>query len=119
MKLRLVLAGLDAEQVEQLVLPLADQRLRDDQQHALRPLGPALGDDQPGLDRLAEPDLVGEDAAAFAEAPQREDHRVDLMRVGVDPRLALRRRVAFPVVRTADADEVLGEDAPVERVRGP
>ena len=115
-EVRLVLAGLDAEQVQQLVLPLADQRLRHDQQDALRPFGPALRDDQAGLDGLAEPDLVREDAAAFAQAPEREDHGVDLVRVRVDPRLPLRGGVALAVVRPADADEVLGEDAEVEGV---
>ena len=117
MKLRLIFPSLDVEQVEQLVLPLADQRLRDDQQDALRAFGPALGDHQARLDRLAQSDFVGEDAAAFAEPAQREDHRVDLVRVGIDPRLALRGRVAFPVIGTADADELFGEDAPVERVK--
>ena len=113
-EVRLILARLDAEQVEQLVLPLADQRLRDDQQDALRAFGPALGDHQAGLDRLSEADLVGEDAAAFAETPEREDHRVDLVGVGIDARLPLRRRVALAVVRPTDADEVLGEHAKVE-----
>ena len=117
-EVRLVLARLDAEQVEQLVLPLADQRLGHDQQDALRAFGAALGDDQARLDRLSQPDLVREDAAALAQASEREDHRVDLVGVGVDPRLPLRRRVALPVVRPADADEVLGEDAPVEGVEG-
>ena len=113
-----VLGRLDAEQVQQLVLPLADQRLRHDQQDALRALGPALGDDQSGFDRLAEPDLVGEDAAAFAQPPEREDDRVDLMGVRIDARLPLRGRVALAVVRPPDADEVLGEDAEVEGVEG-
>jgi hypothetical protein len=115
---RLVLAGLDAEQSEQLVLPLPDQRLRDDQQDALRAFGPALGDDQSRLDCFAQPDFISEDAAALAETPQREDHRVDLVGIGVDARLPLRRGIAFPVVGTADADEILGEDALVEGVKG-
>ena len=80
------------------------------------PFGAALGDHQAGLDRLAQADFVGEDAAALAEAPEREDHRVDLVRVRIDPRLPLRRRVALAVVRPADADEVLGEHAEVERM---
>ena len=115
-KVGLVLAGLDAEEVEQLVLPLADQRLGNDQQDALRAFGPALGDHQARLDRLSQADFVSEDAAALAEASEREDHRVDLVGVGIDARLPLRRRVAFPVIRAADPDEVLGEDAPVESV---
>ncbi len=82
------------------------------------PFGPALGDHQAGLDRLAQPDFVGEDAAALAQASQREDHRVDLVRVRIDARLPLRGRVALAVVRSADADEVLGEHAEIEGVKG-
>ena len=67
---------------------------------------------------LPKPDFVGEDAAALAKTPEREDHRVDLMRIRIDPRLALRRRVALAVVRPADADEVLGEHPEVEGVEG-
>ena len=116
-EVRLVLSRLDAEQVEQLVLPLPDQRLGHDQQDALRAFGAALGDDQAGLDRLSQADLVREDAAAFAETSEREDHRVDLVRIRIDPRLTLRRRVALAVVRPANPDEVLGEHPQVERVQ--
>ena len=38
------------------------------------------------------------------------------MRIRIDPRLPLRRRVALAVVRPADPDEVLGEHPEVERV---
>jgi hypothetical protein len=60
-----VLSRLDAEEVEQLVLPLADERLGDDQQDALSAFRTCLCDHRPGLDGLAETDLVREDAAAF------------------------------------------------------
>src|ERR1700733_9698961 len=40
---RIVLACLDAKQIQQLALPLSDQRLRYYQQDALRALGSALG----------------------------------------------------------------------------
>ena len=82
------------------------------------PFGPALGDDQAGLDRLSEADFVSENATALAETSEREDHRVDLMGVRIDPRLPLGRCVALAVVRPADADEVLGEDPLVEGVEG-
>src|SRR6266478_8716557 len=62
--------------------------------------------------------LISEDATALAEASERENHRVDLVRIGVDPRLPLRRGVAFPVIRAADADEILGQEASIERVEG-
>ncbi len=107
---------LDAEKLQELVLPLADQRLRHDQQDTPRPFRAALGDDQASLDRLSETDLVRENAAALAKTPERKDHRVDLVRVGINPRLALRSRIALPVVRTADPHEVLGEHAQIEGV---
>ena len=118
MKFACGLLRLNAEQVGELVLPLADERLRHDQQDALGAFRPALGDHQAGFDRLAEPDLVGEDAAALFQPPQREDHRVDLVRVRIDPRLPLRGGVALAVVRAANAHEVLGEQAEVEGVEG-
>ncbi len=64
----------------------------------MRTFGPALGDDQAGFDRFSEADLIGEDAAAFAKAPQGEDDRVNLVRIWIDARLPLRRGVSFPVV---------------------
>jgi hypothetical protein len=36
------------------------------------------------------------------------------MGIGINPRLALRSCIAFPFVRTADSDEVLGENTLVE-----
>ena len=115
-KARRILSRLNAEELEELVLPLADERLRHDQQDALSPLGPALRDDQPGLDRLPEPDLVRENAATLLEPAEREDHGVDLVRIGIDARLALRCRIALPVIGTADPDQILGEETPVEGV---
>jgi len=38
------------------------------------------------------------------------------VRVGVDARLALRSRIALPVVWTTDPDEVLGKDTLIEGV---
>src|SRR4051812_38857724 len=54
-KVRLCLLGLNAKQVEQLVLPLADQRLRDDEKDALGPFGAALRNHQTGFNRFPEP----------------------------------------------------------------
>lgn len=114
---RVVLSRLDAEELKQLALPLPDERLRHDQQDALRPLRPALRDDEPGLDRLPEADLVGEDAAPLLEPPEREDHGIDLVRVGVDASLALRRRVALPIIGTPSPDQILREETPVEGMK--
>ena len=112
----LLLARLDTEELEKLVLPLADERLRYDQQNPLRPFGPALSNDEARLDRLPEADLVRENAPPFLQPPQREDHRVDLVRVGIDPRLSLRRRKALPVIRPPDPHQVLSEKASIKGV---
>ena len=53
-EVRLGLLGLNPKQVEQLVLPLADQRLRDDEEDALGPFGAALRNHQAGFDGLAQ-----------------------------------------------------------------
>jgi len=112
----IVLTRLDAEQVQELALPLPDQRLRHDQQDALRPLRPALGNHQAGLNRLSQANFVGENAAAFAEASKGKDYCVNLVGVRINASLALCSRIAFPVIWTADPDEVLGKDALIEGV---
>ena len=84
--------------VQQLVLPLANQRLGNDEEDALRPFGPALRDDETGLDGLAEADFVRKDATALAQTPERENHGVDLVWVWIDSRLTLGCRIALAVV---------------------
>ena len=79
---RVVFARLDTEQVQKSGLPLADQRFGHDQQDAFRALRAALGDHQAGLDRLSQPDLVRQNAPAFAETPQHKDHSVNLVGLG-------------------------------------
>jgi hypothetical protein len=60
--------GVDRGQTElalQLLAPLLHQTSRRDHQHAVgQPAHPQLGQDQPGLDRLAETNLVSEDRSA-------------------------------------------------------
>src|SRR5439155_86480 len=99
-EVRVILARLDAEQVQQLVLPLSNQGLGDNEQDALRAFGAALGDDETGLDGLAQPDFVGEDAPSLAETSKREDDGVDLVRIRIDPAT---RGVSF-CMETAFAD---------------
>ncbi len=48
--------------------------------------------------------------------PAVEDHRVDLVGVGVNPSPALGRGVAAALVGAAEADEALGEPAAVDRM---
>ena len=98
----MVVMSLDAEQVREFVLPLADQRLGYDQQNALNTLHTALGDNQPRLDRFPKANFVGENAAALPETPERKDNRVDLVGIQIDARLSLRGCVALPVVRPAN-----------------
>jgi hypothetical protein len=111
---RLVFNCLDAEQIQELALPLADQRLRHDQQDASRTFRTTLGNNQASLNRLSQANLVCENAAAFAKTSQSKDNRVNLVGVGINPRLALCSRIALPIVRTADANKVLRENPLVE-----
>jgi hypothetical protein len=110
----LVFNCLDAEQIQELALPLADQRLRHDQQDASRTFRTTLGNNQAGLNRLSQANLVCENAAAFAKTSQRKDNCVNLVGIGINPRLALCSRIALPIVRTADANKVLRENPLVE-----
>ena len=66
-----------------------------------------MGDDEAGFNGLAEPDLVGEDAAALRDATQREHDGVDLMRVGVDSPAALRRHLPPAFAGAPEADQFL------------
>jgi hypothetical protein len=117
-EVRLTFVRLNAEQIEELVLPLANQRLGNDEKDALCSFRPALRDDQAGLDRLAETDFVREDAAALPQTPQREDHGVDLVRVRIDPCLTLGCCVSLSVVGSADPHKLLGEHPEIELVEG-
>jgi hypothetical protein len=97
---------------------LPNQRLRHNQENALGSFSAALSNHQAGFDRFAQPDFVGEDAAAFAETTQRKDHSIDLVRVRIDPRLTLGRSVALAIIRTADPNQILGEHPKIEIVQG-
>ena len=73
-----------------------------------------MRDDQPCFDGLAESHFVGEDAAALGDALERERHRLDLVRVGIDAPTPLRRHVATFLARPTQADEFLGVEATVD-----
>ena len=64
-----------------------------------------MGDDEAGFNGLAEPDLVGEDAASLRDATQREHDGVDLMRVGVDSPTALRRYLPPALAGAPESDQ--------------
>ena len=81
-------------------------------------------EDQRRLDRLAEADFVGEDAAPFGDTVQRKHDSVDLVRVGIDAAAPLSRSVTPPLRGAAQGEEPLAfelpsieEPAPVEPVR--
>ena len=77
---RVVVAGqLDRELAPHLPLPLLDQRRGNQHQdRADQPAHRQLGQDQPGLDRLAQADLVAQQGAA-AEPPEHGLGRADLV----------------------------------------
>jgi hypothetical protein len=112
-----VFPRLDAEQVQEFVLPLANQRLWNNEQNALRALGTALRNYQTSLDGLAQADLIGKDTAALAETPERKNDGINLVWIRVDSRLPLGRGVALAIVRSTDPDQILGEHPQVEPVQ--
>jgi len=65
-------------------MPLLAQVGGHDDQDAATALGPALRDDEAGLDGFSEPDLVREDDAARQRIAAGEEGRLDLMRVEVN-----------------------------------
>ena len=112
------LDGLDAEQRVELVLPLSLQRARHDDEHPRGPLRQELRDDEAGFDGLAETDFVGQDAAAFRDAAQREHDGVDLVRVGVDAPAALRRHLPPAFAGGPQPDQFLRVVAAVDGMHG-
>ena len=67
-------------------MPLLTQVGRSDDEDATLALGPALRDNQPSLDRFAQPNLVGEQSA-FGERRRKSEKRgIDLVRVHIDLR---------------------------------
>jgi hypothetical protein len=75
-----------------------------------------LGNDQAGLNRLSQTNLVCENATTFAKTSKCKDHRVNLVGVRINARLPLRSRIALTVVWPADPDEVFGKDTLIECV---
>jgi len=86
------------------VLPLPDKRLWDYDQKATLPLCSKLREHEAGLDRLAEANLVSQNAAAFRDATERKHDGVDLMWVRIDAPLPLRRRRPGLLIGAALAD---------------
>ena len=78
--------GPKAEFLEQLLRPLLTKGRRDDQKYSALSFGPALRDDEAGLDGLPEPHLVGENRSPRDRRLQCEQRCIDLMRVHLDAR---------------------------------
>jgi len=91
----------------QLLRPLLPQARRNDQQDASPVFRPTLCDDQAGLDRLTETDLIGEDYAFRNRRREREKRGIDLMRVEVYPRR--RKRFRKRVIRRAFKGDAVSE----------
>jgi hypothetical protein len=77
-----------------------------------------LGNNQASLNRLSEANLVRKNATTFSKASKRKDYGVNLVGVRINPRLALRSRIALPIVRATDTNEILRKDALIEWVEG-
>jgi hypothetical protein len=77
-----------------------------------------LRNNQAGLNRLSQADLVCEDAPPFPKASKGKNNCINLVRVGIDTRLALRRRISRALVWTANPNEILGKNPLVEGVHG-
>ena len=107
----------NAEQVVEFVLPLPQQRTRHHHENPARSLRKQLRDHEAGFNGLAEAHFVGEDAAAFRDSAQREHHRVDLVRVGIDPASALRRHLPKAFAGAPQPHEFLRVVAAMNRVR--
>ena len=71
------------ELLTQLLLPLLTQRGRGDDEDAALTLCPVLADDDPGLDRLTEANLVSQDHSICERGLQREQCRVHLVGFGL------------------------------------
>ena len=108
--------GFDSKQRVELVLPLSEQWSRNDDENPGGALRQELRDDESGFDRLSQANFISKDAAAMRNAPKRKHHGVDLVRIGVDAPLELRRRLTPAFSRRPKADEVLGKVAPVDGV---
>jgi hypothetical protein len=106
----------DSKQRVEFGLPLAEQSLWNDQKYAAHTFGEQLCDDQTGLDCLAEADFVSENAPAFGDALKRKHHRVDLVRIRINPASPLSGGVSPVLVGPAQPHQVLREQASMNRV---
>jgi hypothetical protein len=95
------------ELVRQLLMPLLPQIRRRDHEDAPLALRPPLRQHEPRLDRLAEPDFVGQQHTARERRPEREQRRVDLVGVQVDLCVHERGRQPVVAVRWAAARQLV------------
>src|SRR5437762_9050196 len=84
--------GWQMELVRELLGPLLSQVCGNDHEQLPLPLGPFLGEQQPGFNRLSESDLVGEDRALREWILERKERCVHLVRIEVHLRVGERGR---------------------------
>jgi hypothetical protein len=99
---------LDTKKGVQFRLPLAEQRLRYNQQNTPHALGHQLGNDQAGLDCLPQADFVGENATALRDPAQGKYDSIDLMRIWIDTPVTLACCVSALFVRPPQTNQIFG-----------
>ena len=109
----------DVELGLQLLAPLPDQRRRHQHQHALgHAAQQVLLQHHPGLDGLAEPDLVGQQHPA-AELLQHLAHGLDLIPEGLDPAQMRQAQQLVETLRQTEMGEALAQLVPAAILLGP
>src|SRR5690349_17158611 len=78
-------------------------------EHTSYALSEELCDDEACFDGLAQTDFVGQDAASFRNAAEREDDGVYLVRVRVDSTAPLSSGIASVLIGASQACKVFGE----------
>ena len=103
----------------QLFAPLADQRSRREHQHALGHAAQRIFlEHHAGLDRLAEPDLIGKQNAA-TELLEHLAHRFDLMQQRLDAGEMRQAQELVEALRQAEMGEPFAQAEPAAILLGP
>jgi hypothetical protein len=92
-----------------VLAPLLSQIGRENYQEAPPPLGPLLRQKEARLDRLSEPDFVGEDRSFGERAAKGKERGIDLIRVEVDLGVCQHRRELLHAVGGAAFRQLMRE----------
>ena len=101
--------GRQEELVRQFLAPLLAQVGRHDDQQAALSFGPVLGEQEPGLDGLAQPDFVGQDRTLREGAAEGEECGLDLMGIQIDLGIGQHRRELLDAVGGTAFGELVGK----------